>query len=43
MYMLIFRQHAASIYGVVRVLVLFCQKKKFRPLLSKVGGGDSVC
>ena len=38
----IFRQHAASIYGFVR-FVLFVsfrlfRQKKFRPLLSKVGG-----
>ena len=34
---IIFRQHAASIYGFVRQSVL-CVKKKFRPLLSKVRG-----
>ena len=34
----LFRQHAASIYGFVRSLVCFIlSKKKFRPLLSKVG------
>ena len=32
----IFRQHAASIYGFVRFVSP--SKKKFRPLLSKVGG-----
>ena len=34
----IFRQHAASIYGFVRFVRFVRQKKKFRPLLSKVGG-----
>ena len=35
----VFRQHAASIYGFVRQLVAFhSSKKKFRTLLSKVGG-----
>ena len=34
-----FRQHAASIYGFFRQSVsLVCREKKFRPLLSKVGG-----
>ena len=32
----IFRQHAASIYGFVRFVS--SRQKKFRPLLSKVGG-----
>ena len=39
----IFRQHAASIYGFVRSCVSFVRQKKFRPLLSKVGGWDLVC
>ena len=38
----IFRQHAASIYGFVSQFVSL-SKKKFRPLLSKVGGWDFVC
>ena len=41
----VFRQHAASIYGFVRQLVLFCFvcQKKIRLLLSKIGGWDSIC
>ena len=34
----VFRQHAASIYGFVHQFVSLFVKKKFRPLLSKVGG-----
>ena len=33
-----FRQHAASIYGFLCQFVRQCVKKKFGPLLSKVGG-----
>ena len=39
---LVFRQHAASIYGFFREFRQ-CVKKKVRPLRSKVGGWDSVC
>ena len=37
LYFMIFRQHAASIYGFVR-FVSQSVKKKFKSLLSKVGG-----
>ena len=42
-YFLLFRQHAASVYGFVRQS--FCQfiKNKFRPFISKVVGWNLVC
>ena len=41
---LIFRQHAASIYGFVCYVTFVCYvKKKCMQLLSKVGGWNLVC